>query len=927
MPTPEFRVKLVLDEAELQAGFSRADVRSADFVKNLTEQASQAGSQVSRLSGSMQAASSGGLSAARKGMAGVGDATKMTRQEILALNYTASDVAASLASGASPFTILLQQGGQVRDQFGGFGNLFTKVTAAITPVGFALTAVGTAATALAVATYKGYQEQESFNKSLRMTGNYAGLTNDSLAEMSKRVANHGQVSTDVAREMVVALSATGRVSAGAIEPVAKSAALYAKVTGQSADQVAQDFATMGDGVTKWAQEHNKRYHFLSVAQLQYIRSLEDQGRVEQAQVVVSDALFNHLAGKGVDSLGLLGRAWLETKNAASEYWDVLKGIGRDETASEEIARLEAAVKKNKDIAAQMRAGAVPAFGAMSAKDYDQQAQNFQDQLDRKREDRLRANAAARDQANRARAQELAAAADTRIQKLAEETKGQSLLNKKIEEYRKDIEAIRLAGGAVPSAQEQQADIARLREQFNPKGAQAGNSLAKAARDRAQAFEREGARLDEIIRQYKEYGHAVEATARVVLETDLKKGELKGLGSAAANALRAQADAEDAKKRQVEQLGDAGREVERTQKRVAAIKELADAQALSNREARIARELATINTEKLPKGSADYKRVASELRAAANADEDRLLAMRLRDQSRGTDDEVARLNQETQALGQNTLQRQIATYALKLEADARKEIANSPDKAGAINSAKLADLAKYTSATTDAYNKQRDAVTGLRKASMEYSEQVTNGSQFAADFFKGSVTKMEDALVNFAKTGKANFSDLFQFMADEFIRQQARMLIAKATGGSDGLFGLALNLAGAFAGGSGSGSAAGATGGTDYGLSTGGGGFGNGFKAPSIGARVPMLAAGGDPYLNRINLVGERGPELFVPRVPGTILPNSALRGMTAPSVSVVQHNQIGSTMGRAELEAGMSMAKEAAVSEVFDRLRRMGVMK
>lgn len=50
--------------------------------------------------------------------------------------------------------------------------------------------------------------------------------------------------------------------------------------------------------------------------------------------------------------------------------------------------------------------------------------------------------------------------------------------------------------------------------------------------------------------------------------------------------------------------------------------------------------------------------------------------------------------------------------------------------------------------------------------------------------------------------------------------------------------------------------------------------GNGFDVPDI----PMLAAGGIARAGRPHIVGEAGPELFVPGRTGTVIPNSALTG-------------------------------------------------
>jgi hypothetical protein len=42
------------------------------------------------------------------------------------------------------------------------------------------------------------------------------------------------------------------------------------------------------------------------------------------------------------------------------------------------------------------------------------------------------------------------------------------------------------------------------------------------------------------------------------------------------------------------------------------------------------------------------------------------------------------------------------------------------------------------------------------------------------------------------------------------------------------------------------------------------------------APLAAFASGGEPDVGMPALVGERGPEIFVPRVPGTIIPNHAI---------------------------------------------------
>jgi hypothetical protein len=64
----------------------------------------------------------------------------------------------------------------------------------------------------------------------------------------------------------------------------------------------------------------------------------------------------------------------------------------------------------------------------------------------------------------------------------------------------------------------------------------------------------------------------------------------------------------------------------------------------------------------------------------------------------------------------------------------------------------------------------------------------------------------------------------------------------------------------------------------------GGGLGGGGGLGSLVAGLfgGLFADGGDPPVGKVSIVGERGPEVFVPKVPGTIIPNHALGGGAAP---------------------------------------------
>ena len=62
-----------------------------------------------------------------------------------------------------------------------------------------------------------------------------------------------------------------------------------------------------------------------------------------------------------------------------------------------------------------------------------------------------------------------------------------------------------------------------------------------------------------------------------------------------------------------------------------------------------------------------------------------------------------------------------------------------------------------------------------------------------------------------------------------------------------------------------------------------------------------FADGGQPPVGKMSLVGERGPELFVPNSKGTIVPNHALGGGSAPIPDVkISGNDLLIVFDRAE---------------------------
>ena len=135
---------------------------------------------------------------------------------------------------------------------------------------------------------------------------------------------------------------------------------------------------------------------------------------------------------------------------------------------------------------------------------------------------------------------------------------------------------------------------------------------------------------------------------------------------------------------------------------------------------------------------------------------------------------------------------------------------------------------------DLINKQADATDKLREKMTAVGEEI-----------EGSIkNNLRDAITGAKSFGEA-MSGVLNRIRDKIIDAQ----LDKLVGGFGEAFG------------------AGASGGKKKGL--------GGFLGGVLGG---LFAAGGRPPVGKASIVGERGPELFVPKVAGTIIPNSAMGG-------------------------------------------------
>ncbi|HCQ8259674.1 TPA: phage tail length tape measure family protein [Klebsiella pneumoniae] len=253
-----------------------------------------------------------------------------------------TDIVVGLSTGQSPFMVLMQQGGQLKDMFGGIGpaikGVGTYVMGLVNPLTLAAAAVGF----LGLAYYKGTQEQDEFYKSLVLTGNLVGKTSGQLADMAARVSVAANSTTGAAASTLNQLVLSGKVAGDSLERVTTAIVKTSEATGIATDKLVGDFNDITADPVAAITKLNDQYHFLTLATYNQIKALQDEGNQQDAARVATDAYANAMQQRANDihqNLGLLESAWDSLGKTAKGAWDAMLNIGREQTLTDKLATL------------------------------------------------------------------------------------------------------------------------------------------------------------------------------------------------------------------------------------------------------------------------------------------------------------------------------------------------------------------------------------------------------------------------------------------------------------------------------------------------------------------------------------------------------------------------------------------------------------
>ncbi|ELD3877154.1 phage tail tape measure protein, partial [Escherichia coli] len=262
-----------------------------------------------------------------------------------------TDIATQLAGGQNPWLILLQQGGQVKDSFGGMIPMFRGLAGAITLPMVGVTSLAVATGALAYAWYQGDSTLSAFNKTLVLSGNQSGLTADRMLTLS-RAGQAAGLTFNQASESLAALVNVGVRGGEQFDAINQSVARFASASGVEVDKVAEAFGKLTTDPTSGLMAMARQFRNVTAEQIAYVAQLQRSGDEAGALQAANEAAtkgFDDQTRRLKENMGTL-ETWADrTARAFKSMWDAVLDIGRPDTAQEMLIKAEAAFKKADDI--------------------------------------------------------------------------------------------------------------------------------------------------------------------------------------------------------------------------------------------------------------------------------------------------------------------------------------------------------------------------------------------------------------------------------------------------------------------------------------------------------------------------------------------------------------------------------------------------
>ncbi|HHF8014603.1 TPA: phage tail tape measure protein [Escherichia coli] len=357
---PTIRAFNSLDEqhAQLVAHFEAGRINGAQF-EHFNTILNQTRERLSGVADALPDALSRQETAARRAGISVGQYSAA----IGMLPAQLTDIATQLAGGQSPFLIMLQQGGQIKDSFGGLGPMLqalrdalfgfneesretsesaagisdaaeglNNTSEAAEKLGraggllntFNLAIAGSVAVlaVLAGAAYSSSQQFDNVARSLILMGGAGFSSMQQLNDAAKDVAENAGASLADSVDTLVQLNDTGKYTADQMTKIAKSIMAMGDA-GLDTKAALADFSRLASDPIKALASLNQQYGFVDEAMMKHIITLEKtKGKTAAANEAITlfASTMEDRSNKIVEATDNIGQAWNGLKASSSDIF-------------------------------------------------------------------------------------------------------------------------------------------------------------------------------------------------------------------------------------------------------------------------------------------------------------------------------------------------------------------------------------------------------------------------------------------------------------------------------------------------------------------------------------------------------------------------------------------------------------------------------
>ncbi|HID7838852.1 TPA: phage tail length tape measure family protein [Stenotrophomonas maltophilia] len=257
---------------------------------------------------------------------GMGMSARQMQNNLRMIPMQVTDITTSLISGQPAWMVAIQQGGQLKDQFGGIGPAARAVGGYVLGLINPLTLGAAALAALAIAAKQAEDQLFDFQKAQILSGQATSIGAAGFLELASSIDHLQGVSRGGAIAALTETAKAGRYAGEQFEMVAAAAARMEASTGRSVQETVRAFDSIAKEPVEGLLKLNDAERFLTAAQLQRIVALKEEGRMQQAASEAMQIFATHLndvADRTEAVMPEMSKGWRDVKDDISGAWGAL----------------------------------------------------------------------------------------------------------------------------------------------------------------------------------------------------------------------------------------------------------------------------------------------------------------------------------------------------------------------------------------------------------------------------------------------------------------------------------------------------------------------------------------------------------------------------------------------------------------------------